>query len=133
MHLRDLSALPATHTGTPAKALIADMIAHDRGWIYFQASFEPLTPYLSERFVLNHARVPGILTATRRPLSQPLAVLRYVSLSEHLIESVIFLNGAVVRMTAKETDNLFLFISEEDAKFWNYPMTGRRIAGFDIE
>lgn len=122
MKLEELPEMPATKTEQESKALVGSMLLRP-GWVYYNKENEDLTLYLIRRFLAAHARMPGVFTPTVCGAPKPLAVLRYHSEKIDLVEGAVYLNGGIVRMTEEDHENLFLFISKEDAEFWNYPDT----------
>lgn len=127
MKLEELSEMPATKTERESKALVGSIMLRP-GWIYYNEEHEDLTLYLIRRFLAAHARMPGMFTPTVCGAPNPLAVVRYHSEKVDLVEGAVYLNGAIVRMSEEGNENLFLFISKDDAEFWNYPETGQIFA-----
>ncbi len=123
MKIEELQHMEATKTAIESKDIMA-AILRNQGWVTYDQR-EELLIYHIRRYLTAHCRVPGLFTATVCGAARPLAVLRYDANNIDRVEAAVFLNGAVVRMSDGNSEEFVLFISQEDAEFWDYPTTGQ--------
>lgn len=132
MRLEMLGELPATKNEEESRILIGAVLTKPE-WVYYSVETESLILYWVRRYLAAHARMPGKITRTVCGAPIPFAITRYESTVLGTVESAIFLNGAVIRMSKNGSENLLLFISKEDAEFWDYPATKKSMTSEFID
>ena len=120
MKIEDLQNMQATKTASESREVMAAMLLNSH-WVAFDKT-EDLLIYHIRRFLAAHCRIPGVFCDTICGAFTPLAVIRYLSNKKEIVEAAVFLNGAVVRISNGDSDEFVLFMSKEDAEFWDYPV-----------
>ena len=99
--------------------MFAECVCH-MGWRTYSSGARRDVSELIDRFLTNHARVPGGLSEHLFGVV-PIAVFRFTDDADRRFEGAVFLNGAVVRISRGDHEAHFLFVDEKTAETWGYP------------
>lgn len=102
--------------------LILKEIWGQSDWRCYSDALTSDTGSLIERFLVSHARMPGILMDEMLALV-PVTVFRYTNKENGVrVEGATFINGAVITLVGRDYSRTkLLFVDDKTAERWSYP------------